>query len=105
MWFSKELMDKVGYLDQGFVASFEDDDICIRANLAGLPCLETSVAVHHYHENRTEISTTGAYDQERMNTSGYRLRMKYYIKAEIPHSHFARWVLDHHEWKEEMREL
>lgn len=105
MYWSKELMDKIGYLDDGFIASFEDDDACVRAKLAGFPVSACPVQVHHYSlENRQEISTTGAYDQVRMDLAKIRFRLKYQIPVHIEdHGQFNAWILENHKWKDRMR--
>lgn len=111
LWVSKEAMDTVGYLDDGFVSSFEDDDICARVALAGLPVEQTNVNIHHYIKERNVkdangnvpiITTTGAYDSVRLHTSRLRYMAKWGIPAEIPHSGYNEWILKNHTWKEEM---
>lgn len=93
MYFSKELMEKCGYLDAGFIATFEDDDICLRANLAGLPVQVFDIYVHHYTKDRTEMSTTGAYDHMRMNSAKIRFMLKWNVPAHVPHEKFNEYVL------------
>jgi GT2 family glycosyltransferase len=105
MWFGQALLDKCGILDEGFISTFEDDDLTARAVVAKIPCFETNVPVHHYISNRTEISTTGAYTQDRMNLSMFRMRMKWQIPPEIPHSQFNEWIERRHDWSDEMKEV
>src|SRR6202012_1991657 len=64
MWISKYAFSKIGYLDDNtFTASFEDDDYALRACLAGLPCEQFNILVHHeLNDRETQISTTGSYD-------------------------------------------
>ena len=102
--FSVPLMDKIGYLDEGFIATFEDDDVCIRANLAGFPCEEVDVKVHHYINNRSEVSTTGAYTNFRMQCSKLRFQMKWgTIPATIPHAEYPAYIFERFVWDDRMR--
>jgi tetratricopeptide (TPR) repeat protein len=50
MLFRKELLDRVGFLDESFgTGNFEDDDFCLRAELAGYTnMIAGDVFVHHY---------------------------------------------------------
>lgn len=62
MCLSYKLVEKVGMLDERFEASFEDDNLCASALLAGFPVEVVSVDVHHELKDRTTPSNTGAYD-------------------------------------------
>lgn len=104
MWFSLPLLDRAGFLDEVFYATFEDDDICVRANLAGLPCQEVGVNVHHYISKReTEVTTTGAYTLQSMQRSLLQFAMKWNIPDDMKHEEFNTWILNNHKWKDEMR--
>lgn len=105
MWFSKNLVEKVGYLDEVFVATFEDDDICVRTCLAGLPCEIVDVKVHHYIDNRpaSEISTTGAYTQYSMSRAKIQYMMKWDLPEELEHADYNKWILEHNKWNGTMR--
>lgn len=50
MLFSRELLNKVGYLDESFGSgNFEDDDYCLRAELEGYRnVIAGDVFIHHY---------------------------------------------------------
>lgn len=111
LWISKEAMDTVGYLDDGFVSSFEDDDICARVALAGLPVEQTNVNIQHYIKERQVkdkngnvpvITTTGAYDGVRLHTSRLRYMAKWSIPHNVPHEQYNKWIMDNHTWSEDM---
>ena len=95
LWISPEAFDKIGYLDEGtFYSSFEDDDFALRANLAKLPCEVFNVKVHHELKGReTQISTTGAYNEADLGVSMTKFMHKYAIPQNVPHDHFADYVL------------
>lgn len=112
MWLSTPLLDKVGYLDDGYVASFEDDDMCCRAKIAGFPVESTNVRVHHYIKDREAqniISTTGAYDGDRLFTSHIRFRLKWKIPAgvlvgpNVEHHNSYQWITQAHTWHPRMK--
>ena len=108
MYLSKELMDKIGYLDQGFIATFEDDDVCVRANLAGFPVEEVNIPVHHYIKNRNNSiveTSTGAYNSARMQIAMYRFRLKWLIPPEIEHPEFNSWILCKGKFENRSKEL
>lgn len=99
MYFDHTLMTKVGFFDESFKASFEDDDICVRAALAGFPVEHVNVAVHHY------VSRCGAYDGQRLQVNLIKFKHKWGIPDEVTdHAGFNQWILDHHEWQDAMRE-
>lgn len=64
MLFSKQLADEVGLLDETFGSgNFEDDDYCLRAELAGYRnYIAGDVFIHHYG-SQTFIGNTLAYGQ------------------------------------------
>lgn len=53
MVLSRSAVDKVGFLDERFTASFEDDDLAVRVALAGFPVEVSDLVVHHELKDRT----------------------------------------------------
>jgi|AGTN01.1.fsa_nt_gi Predicted glycosyltransferases len=100
LWISNSTMSKIGYLDElTFKASFEDDDYCVRAWLAGIRCTEHWLPVHHELKGRGEnLSTTNAYDTEQLVDHFHRFRKKWNIPFDIPREEFPQYILSHHEW-------
>jgi GT2 family glycosyltransferase len=96
---SREVLDKVGLFDEHLKVTFEDDDICARAILAGFPVELSNIPVHHY------ISRCGAYDQSKLNLALMKFRHKYNIPAQIPHEQFNAWIEQNHKWSEDMKEV
>jgi hypothetical protein len=119
MWISRQALDKIGLLDDGFIATFEDDDYTIRAKLSGLPTQQFNVKVHHYTKNRPTgpgiiATTTGAYDGFRLFTAERRFKLKWGIPQGVVHDYdddfegerqptYAEWILENHNWKDEMK--
>lgn len=98
MYLSKELLEKVGVFDEVYKASFEDDDICARALLAGFPVEHVNVNVHHYG------SRCGAYDLERLWKNSITFRAKWSIPISVEHANFNEWIVANHTWSPEMYE-
>lgn len=98
MFLNSKLMDKVGYFDEHFKATFEDDDICARARLAGFPVQQVPVAVHHY------VSRCGSYDGSRLGLNLTKFRVKWSIPYTVTHAEFAEFVVKNHVWQPAMAE-
>jgi len=103
MCLSYKLVEKIGFLDEHFPGSFNDDCIAARALLAGFPVEVVSVDVHHELKNRTEPSNTGAYDHAELGLGLEKFRRKYSIPHYIQHEQFNNWIVDNHKWIPEMR--
>lgn len=103
MCLSYKLVEKIGYLDERFTASFEDDDVCVRALLAGFPVEVVAVDVHHELKDRLTPSNTGAYDNSSLGLHLEIFRRKYSIPHYIQHEQFNNWIVDNHTWNEAMR--
>jgi len=103
MCLSYRLVEKVGFLDEHFPGSFNDDDLAVRASLAGFPVEVVSVDVHHELKNRTEPSNTGAYDHAELGLGLEKFRRKWSIPHYIQHEQFNNWIVDNHKWIPEMR--
>ncbi len=74
MLFKKELTDKIGLLDESFgTGNFEDDDLCLRAELAGFRnYIAGDVFIHHYGSrsfigNNIDYSTLMSGNRKRFN--------------------------------------
>lgn len=102
----REVMDKIGYLQAVFVAAFEDDDYLARAMLAGFNCYVCDLPIYHegsFNDANKEGSASGAYT---VNDLGTRLSMyltQWQVPANIGHDGAIPWILENHEWKDEMR--
>lgn len=99
MYLSRPLMEKVGFFDESFKATFEDDDICARALLAGLPVEHVNVNVNHY------VSRCGSYDNNRLQINLFKFRAKWSIPDEISHGEFNKWIKNNHKWHPDMKEV
>jgi GT2 family glycosyltransferase len=101
LWISRHAFDKIGYLDDvTFAASFEDDDYCVRACLARLPCARYGIPVHHEIKDRLQqLSTTNAYDVEQLVDHFHRFRRKWDIPFNVAHEDFASYILAHRTWE------
>lgn len=96
---SSALMEKVGFFDEYFISTFEDDDICARALLAGFPIEHVDIKVHHY------VSKCGSYDANRLGVNLSKFKTKWNIPAEVEHADFNAWIEQNHVWQPEMREV
>ncbi len=74
MLFRKELIDKIGLLDESFgTGNFEDDDLCLRAELAGFRnYIAGDVFIHHYGSrsfigNKIDYNSTMGGNRKRFN--------------------------------------
>ncbi len=109
-WLGSEVLQKVGILDEtSFKGSFEDDDITVRAILAGFKVFQIPIYVQHIgsHIDQAQkgLSRSGAYGIAD-NSLGLHLEkfyMKWSIPREIEHSNAIKWILENFEWSEEMR--
>lgn len=104
MCFNTSVVEKIGVLDERFTASFEDDDVCVRAKLAGFPVeVVEGVEVHHELKDRTSPSNTGAYDENDLGIHRDIFRRKYTIPYVLQHEQFADWILDNFTWDDVFR--
>lgn len=98
IFMSSEGLKKVGLMDPYFKASFDDDDLCVRYRLAGLPVEHVNFNVHHYE------SRCGAYDGNMLQLNLFKFRNKWAIPREVEHGEFPAWILANHKWHSEMRQ-
>lgn len=105
LWISEDALDRIGYLDDvTFIASFEDDDYCVRACLAGLPCTSYDIPVHHELKDRqAQLSTSNSYDFEQLLNHCHRFRRKWGVPHDVEPDEFASYILGHHIWDETWR--
>lgn len=103
MCMSYKLVEAIGMMDEHFPGSFNDDDLAVRASLAGFPVEVVSVDVHHELKNRKEPSNTGAYDHAELGLGLEKFRRKWSIPHYIQHEQFNNWIVDNHKWIPEMR--
>lgn len=104
----KDLIEKVGYLDERYVSSFEDDDLILRTHLAGFPVQVINVVINHkgshIDQNALGGSLTGAYNGERLMFNLQKYYWKYQISGDIPHSGAIAWCKANHDWQDVMFE-
>lgn len=103
---NSKVMDKVGYLDGVFIATFEDDDFCTRTHLAGFPV--ESLAISIFHEG-SHIDTTGdwesasgSYNAVRLGENLSKYGTKYQVPEGVPHEEMLKWILENHAWRDEL---
>jgi len=103
MCMSYKLVEAIGMMDEHFPGSFNDDDLAVRASLAGFPVEVVSVNVHHELKDRPQPSNTGAYDHAELGLGLEKFRRKWSIPHYIQHEQFNNWIVDNHKWIPEMR--
>jgi len=104
MYINREVIAKIGFLDELFKAGFDDDDYCARARLAGFPVeVANAVAVQHYLKGREDASNTGAYTLETLGDSLKSFRLKWGIPNSIEHKDFSNFIHNNHIWKDTMK--
>lgn len=104
---SYELMKEVGILWEPLVAGFDDDELIIRAKLAGFPIETSNILINHKgtHIDQGALgqSLTGAYDGTRLGLNLMKVRDRFSIPANIEHDQIQGWVLNHYTWTPELR--
>lgn len=107
VYIDKKVMDKIGYLDGGYISTFEDDDYITRALLAGFQPKQSTINVVHEgsHIDSTGDweSASGSYNARRLGINLVKYKTKYQVPAAIGHEECIKWILDEHEWIPEMR--
>jgi GT2 family glycosyltransferase len=96
LFVNKQVMDKCGYLDEFFKASFEDDDLCIRAKLAGFPVQTINIPIHHF------VSKAGSNYQAKLSLNLDMFRNKFSVPHSVAHADCGEYILNNHIWIEEM---
>lgn len=107
-YYPKNVMEKVGFLDdQSFRAGFDDDDIIVRCLLAGFTCGTVDVWVEHkgshVDQNVTGQSRSGAYAISDLGLHQLKYYDKWKIPANIKHENAITWILQNYIWVPEMR--
>lgn len=100
LYVSRNILEKVGYIDTYFPAGYDDNDYCIRTKLAGLPVEKVNILVQHF------VSKLGSYNTLQSHQLVLQLQ-KYHIKWSIPMSinddgSLEKWILDNHNWEPSM---
>lgn len=110
----KEVIDKVGYLDEDFgTGNFEDDDYCLRSRLAGYEKIVAGdVFIHHEGNFSFKTNNINYQDQMDRNLSIFKEKWKdeiefrgreYFLKRDL--AELARVENDHGEKAFEKNEL
>ena len=104
----KNVVEKIGYLDERYKSSFEDDDYILRTHIAGFPVGALDVYVNHKgsHIDQKVLggSMTGAYNDEMLMLNLQKYYWKYQIPGDIPHDKAITWAKENHEWQDIMYE-
>lgn len=104
----KDVVEKIGYLDERFVSSMEDDEFLLRCHLAGFPVRVVNVIINHkgshIDQNALGGSLTGAYNGERLMLNLQKYYWKYQIPGDIPHAEAIKWYTSRFTWQPEMYE-
>lgn len=105
-YFSKELLDKVGYLDEAFKIVFSDDQYILRTMLAGFPVESVNVKIVHkgsYHDtNKEGTSRSGAYSGNDLGLSLLQYRVQWQIPNDISHDMIIPWCMKNRAWSDKM---
>ncbi len=105
-WIPPQILQKIGVLDESFVASMDDDDYVVRSLLAGFEAYVSSVNVEHVGSHIDQVSfggsRSGAYSMDSLGLHYQKYKIKYSIPPNIAHSDCIKWVLDNFTWQEEM---
>lgn len=97
LFINKQVIEKVGYLDEYFKAGFDDDDYCVRTTLAGFPVETVNVMVHHY------ISKSGNDYISKLQLRFAQFKYKWSIPDNISHTDCNKYITEVHTWLPEMR--
>lgn len=108
-YYPRNVMEKVGFLDEhSFKAGFDDDDLIVRCLLAGFTCGTVDVWVEHKgsHINQevTGASRSGAYGI-RDGSLGLHLDKflrKWSVPANVGHAGAQDWILKNFQWDKEL---
>lgn len=98
-YFSWEVLDKVGFLDEKFKKLFSDDDLCLRCHLAGFPVEVVNLNIYHKgshvvpDKDGNFQSPSGCYDQSDLMTAFEQYRAKYNL-PETKHEDIIKTVLE-----------
>jgi GT2 family glycosyltransferase len=99
---SKECMDKIGYLQEYLIASFDDDDNCARARLAGFDVEMSSVKVQHFVSKG--FGQCGAYSGHILMVRENQFTILWGIPAnQYKHPQYANFIEDNYVWDDSMK--
>lgn len=99
MFLSKEFLDQVGYLNEYLQASFDDDDLCAKANLLGITIRQSNTIVHHFQNK------LGAYQHMDLPIRKNQFNLLWHVPLDVPHAKFQEYIKEHHVWKDEYKEV
>ena len=104
----KDVLNKLGGLDGGYIASFEDDDYCTRSLLAGFTNYTSSVIIYREgtHVDPTAanfVSASGSYGKNRLANNLTRYCTKYQVPSKITHEEAIEWISKNIKWKDSMK--
>lgn len=106
-YFSKELLDKIGYLDGAFKVVFSDDQYVLRTLLAGFPCEIVNTKIYHagtHHDtNKEGSSRSGAYSGLDLGETLLQYRFQWKVPTHIQHDEIIHWVLKNYQWEDSMK--
>lgn len=107
-YYPKNVMEKVGFLDQhSFRAGFDDDDLIVRCLLAGFTCGTVDVWVEHKgsHLQDNSKSRSGAYGvaDGSLGLHLNKFLRKWSVPANIGHDGAQQWILDNFQWDDVMK--
>ncbi len=83
MFIRRSVIERIGGLDERFGnGNFEDEDLCVRANIAGYRCaIVREVFIHHFGQRTFE--DTGVDYHQAMRTNWEIFRKKWQLSSEI----------------------
>lgn len=103
----KDVMEKTGYLDGVYISGFEDDDMIARARLAGFDCYTCDLPIYHegsFNDANKEGSASGAYTVVELSQDRLpKYLTKWQVAPGVNHDNALSWILENHEWSDNMR--
>jgi GT2 family glycosyltransferase len=102
----RAVYEKVGLMDSAFVKVMQDDDYCLRAQLAGFKIISCDVPVYHRgsyvdgSKPRWE-SASGTYNANDLGLSLAQYQRKWMVN--VDHAKIIQTVLKTHEWSDNYR--
>ncbi|MWC29510.1 glycosyltransferase [Paenibacillus sp. MMS18-CY102] len=83
-YLKRELIQRIGFLDQDYFSYFEDTDYCLKAIMAGYRVVNDGrVTLHHYHNTSTRVNGVDFWDMYNKSREVFRskwqnlLQMRY----------------------------
>lgn len=106
-YFSREAMEKVGFLDEAFIKVFSDDDYCLRTHLSGLEVKTVNIPIYHRGsfvklENESDVSGSGCYNNQDLALGLAQYQAKWNCFNE-KHDNIAKKVMENFVWDDAFR--